>query len=247
MELWTQTDGAPPDSRRALTEAIEVHLARSGLTRTGFGRTALGDASFLGRIARGSDVRLGTADRVLVFMGLEPAGPRFRREVEVFMAVTRTKPHLLGEQAMGDPSFVVRLLRGRSATLATVDRVRAWMAAQASAAEREAVRAALEEGAPAVPVDDAPQEEETQLNDSYMNTKEAAAYLGLSHRTLERYRGNGKGPPFHRFVSAVRYLRTDVVQWAAERRACSTSEADENEREKRPAPPPGNGDGRRDG
>ena len=221
----TATDTIPtiPDSRRALVEAIEAHIARAGLTRTGFGKAALGDASFLGRLARGSGVRLRTADKVLAFLGEEPAGPRFRREVEAWLGVTRTKAHLFGDQALGDPSFVCRLRRGRSPTLATVDGVRAWMAANASAAEREAVRAAVEDGAPAVPVD-AADEEETEMNDKYMNTREVAAYLGLSPRTLDRYRVKGGGPAFHRFGGCVRYLRADVAAWAAARRVRSTSD-----------------------
>lgn len=253
MNTPTHTDGAPPDSRQALIDAIEAYLARTGVTRTGFGRAALGDACFLGRLARGSDVRLGTADKVLVHMGEAPMRPRFLAEIEAFMAVTRTKAHLFGEQAMGDPTFLLRLERGRSPTLATVDRVRTSMAEHASAAEREAIRAAVEDGAPAVPVEGS-QEEETQLNDGYMDTKAAAAFLGLSHRTLERYRGDGKGPPFHRFGTAVRYRRSKVAAWAREREAHSTTEADEREREDTRAgegpaasPPDGNGDGRRDG
>lgn len=229
MDTWTETNGVAPDSRQALIDAIEAYLARTGVTRTGFGRAALGDACFLGRLARGSDVRLRTADRVLIHMGEAPLRGRLLAEIEAFMAVTRTKAHLFGERSVGDPTFVLRLERGRSPTLATVDRVRASMAEHASAAEREAIRAAVEDGAPAAPVD-AVQEEERPLNDGYMNTKAAAAFLGLSHRTLERYRVDGKGPPFHRFGTAVRYSRSKVAAWAKAREARSTSEADERGR-----------------
>ena len=34
---------------------------------------------------------------------------------------------------------------------------------------------------------------------NYLNTRQAAAYLGLSTRTLDRYRVSGDGPVFHRF------------------------------------------------
>ena len=107
----------------------------------------------------------------------------------------------------------------------TVDRVRAFMAANARTAEREAVRAAVEEGVPAVP-SDAAGEEETEMDGDicYIKTKEAAALLGLSHRTLETYRWRGGGPAFSRFGSSVRYLRFHVVAWAAARRVRSTSE-----------------------
>ena len=225
--MRTAADDRPTirNSRQALIDAIEAHIAREELTRTGFGMAALGDGSFLGRLGRGSDVRFDTADKVLAFMGEEPIGPRFLREIKAWLRVTRTKPHLFGEQAIGDPSFVHRLDRGCSATLATVDRVRAWMAANASAAEREAVRAAVEDGAPAVPIDEAGQEE-PEMDDSgcYMKTEEVAAYLGLSPRTLERYRWSGAGPEFFRFGNRVRYLRAHLVAWAAARRARSTSD-----------------------
>ena len=36
----------------------------------------------------------------------------------------------------------------------------------------------------------------------YLSTREAAEYLGLSARTLDRYRVSGEGPVFHRFGGA---------------------------------------------
>ena len=223
MNTATYTLTATADSRRALAELIEVFLAKTGMTPAAFGRLTLDNPSFVGTLRKGADMRLNTADRVLAFMGTEPTGPRFRREVEAYIGVTRAKPYLLGEQAVGDPSFVARLLRGASPRLATVDRVRAWMAANASAAEREAVRDCAEDGAAAVSTDPA-REGVTKMNDRYLNTREAAALLGLSPRTLDRYRVSGEGPAFHKFGNRVRYCRADVVQWAAERRVTSTSD-----------------------
>ncbi len=60
----------------------------------------------------------------------------------------------------------------------------------------------------------------------YFDTRRAAAYLGLSHRTLEGYRVSGDGPAFHRFGNRVRYCRPDLNAWAAKRRATTTAEAD---------------------
>ncbi len=57
----------------------------------------------------------------------------------------------------------------------------------------------------------------------YMNTREVAALLGLSPRTLDRYRVSGDGPAFHKFGNRVRYLRADVEAWASKRRRQSTS------------------------
>ena len=44
---------------------------------------------------------------------------------------------------------------------------------------------------------------------NYLSTHQAAEWLGLSTRTLDRYRVSGDGPVFHRFGGRVRYLRAD--------------------------------------
>ena len=56
----------------------------------------------------------------------------------------------------------------------------------------------------------------------YLTTVEAARYLGLSHRTLKRYRVTGDGPAFHRFGGRVRYRRDRLDAWAAKRERVST-------------------------
>ena len=60
----------------------------------------------------------------------------------------------------------------------------------------------------------------------FFDTRRAAGYLGLSHRTLDGYRVSGDGPAFHRFGNRVRYRRSDLDEWAANRRATTTAEAD---------------------
>ena len=60
----------------------------------------------------------------------------------------------------------------------------------------------------------------------FFDTGRAAAYLGLSPRTLDGYRVSGDGPAFHRFGNRVRYRRVDLDSWAAKRRATTTAEAD---------------------
>ena len=226
-----------------LRRAVSVWRARHGMSARRFGTEALGDPDFVFSQDRGRSVRLVTADRVLVFMGCPPMGPAFRSEVEAFLAVTGHKLSVLGEEAVGNPSFVGRLLRGASPRLRTVDRVRAWMAANANAEETLAIRARVADDdsfagtvmpgsfdAPLPPAGsgaDLEQEGGTDMNENgknYLNTREAAAWLNLSPRTLDRYRVSGDGPVFHRFGGRVRYLIADLETWASARRRVSTSD-----------------------
>ncbi len=56
----------------------------------------------------------------------------------------------------------------------------------------------------------------------YVGTREAAEFLQLSRKTLDRYRVSGEGPVFHKFGRRVRYARSDLEDWAAARRRTST-------------------------
>ena len=58
----------------------------------------------------------------------------------------------------------------------------------------------------------------------YLNTVEAGRYVGLSHRTLRRYRVTGEGPLYYRLGGRVRYRRDDLDAWAAKRQEASTSD-----------------------
>ena len=226
-----------------LRRIVAAWRARHGVCVSRFGIDALGDPDFVASQLRGRSVRLATADRVLAFMGYPPLGPVFRREVEAFLAVSGTKPSVLGEEAVCNPSFVGRLRWGYPPLLRTVDRVRAWMAAHAREDELRAIRDRLTDitdpfagrtpGPFTAPLPHAgsgaePEREgEMRMNENgrnYLNTREAAAWLGLSPRTLDRYRVSGEGPVFHRFGSRVRYLLADIEAWASARRRVSTSD-----------------------
>ena len=63
-----------------------------------------------------------------------------------------------------------------------------------------------------------------QEEQRFLRTREAADYLGLSPRTLDRYRVSGEGPVFHRFGGRVRYSIPDLDEWASSRRRASTSD-----------------------
>ena len=62
------------------------------------------------------------------------------------------------------------------------------------------------------------------MHGKYFGTREAAAYLGLSRRTLEALRIRGGGPVFHAFGRRRLYRAEDLDAWAAERRFTSTSD-----------------------
>ena len=51
----------------------------------------------------------------------------------------------------------------------------------------------------------------------YLSNVEAARYLCLSPRTLEKTRVLGDGPRFHKFGAKVVYAIADLEAWAAAR------------------------------
>jgi hypothetical protein len=53
---------------------------------------------------------------------------------------------------------------------------------------------------------------------TFLTTRQAAAFLTLSPRTLDRYRAAGRGPAFHKFETRIAYARADLEAWAKERR-----------------------------
>ena len=173
-------------------------------------------------------------------MNREPIGSRFLREFDALREETGIEPQGFGERAMSGPGFVLRPGRGRSPTLGTDDKVGARMANAASAAEPGA--GLVGDGVTAVPVDaEEHQEREMNENTHYMTTAQAAACLGLSPRTLESYRCRGGGPPYYDLGGVVRYLLSDVIEWASKRRRNSTSD------DERRSPVPKDGDEEKDG
>ncbi|MDE0350535.1 MAG: helix-turn-helix domain-containing protein, partial [Gammaproteobacteria bacterium] len=141
---------------------------------------------------------------------------------------------MLGLGATGNPSFVAQLRNGLSPTLATVGAVRAWMASQASADEWQQIRARtgamprfMTAAPPPTPGPPARSRENGSgdgrpppcgKNPAFMDTREAAALVGLSPRTLDTYRCTGAGPRYYRLGGSVRYRETDLAAWDAGRR-----------------------------
>ncbi len=61
----------------------------------------------------------------------------------------------------------------------------------------------------------------------FLNQCVTAVLLGLSERTLERFRLEGSGPAFRKFGRRVLYARADVLAWADAQRRTSTSDPGE--------------------
>jgi predicted DNA-binding transcriptional regulator AlpA len=58
----------------------------------------------------------------------------------------------------------------------------------------------------------------------YVRTHEAARVLGISPRTLEKYRCHGNGPTFRKLGGRVVYAIDDIEAWADQAACRSTSD-----------------------
>jgi excisionase family DNA binding protein len=56
------------------------------------------------------------------------------------------------------------------------------------------------------------------------NTKQAAGYLNLSQRYLEKLRVSGNGPPFSKIGKCVRYRTSDLDEFIERKTIRSTSD-----------------------
>ena len=63
-----------------------------------------------------------------------------------------------------------------------------------------------------------------QLAKCYVRTHEAANLLGISPRTLEKYRCHGNGPTFRKLGGRVVYAVDDLDAWADQSACRSTSD-----------------------
>ena len=64
----------------------------------------------------------------------------------------------------------------------------------------------------------------SDLPPRYLRTPEAALYLGLSGRTLEKHRTYGTGPAYRKLGGRVVYAVDDLEAWAARGAVTSTSD-----------------------
>jgi predicted DNA-binding transcriptional regulator AlpA len=62
--------------------------------------------------------------------------------------------------------------------------------------------------------------------DRFLRTPEAARFLGLSHRTLEKHRTYGTGPAYRKLGGRVVYAPDDLKAWADRGARVSTTDPD---------------------
>lgn len=66
--------------------------------------------------------------------------------------------------------------------------------------------------------------DEHHLPPRFLRTQEAARFLGLSPRTMEKHRTYGTGPTYRKLGGRVVYTITDLQQWADQGIVQSTSD-----------------------
>jgi predicted DNA-binding transcriptional regulator AlpA len=76
----------------------------------------------------------------------------------------------------------------------------------------------------------------TNLPPRYLRTPEAARFLGISGRTLEKHRTYGTGPSYRKIGGRVVYRVEDLQNWADLGLRTSTSDPS-NTRVRPPKPP----------
>ena len=67
-------------------------------------------------------------------------------------------------------------------------------------------------------------ERAANLPPRYLRTQEAARFLGLSERTLEKHRTYGTGPAYRKLGGRVVYAVDDLEAWAERGAVTSTSD-----------------------
>src|SRR3546814_3438895 len=65
---------------------------------------------------------------------------------------------------------------------------------------------------------------EARARSPFLNTKQAAAWLSLSARTLEKMRVRGRGPRYRKHGGVVRYHIADLESWSAGRAKTRTTQ-----------------------
>jgi hypothetical protein len=63
-----------------------------------------------------------------------------------------------------------------------------------------------------------------QISEPFVNENRAAEHLGVSPRTMQRWRSTGTGPPWFRIGRLAKYRLTDLTLWGESQARISTSD-----------------------
>ena len=245
---------APPfhgESRGSLRDFPDrAFLELNGIGPSRNGRSVVGGRGCLARcLERGGGMAPDTAGRVRILMAKPPLRARICREPVAFTALMGTESRVIGYRAVRNASFAQRLHRGASRYLDTAKRVCGRAHTQARDGERREwlqgrmvvirdrggrVPPAVNRHARSFKSRQRPEDLGGESMIDYptlLNTEEAARCLGLSPRTLQRYRVTGEGPEFLKIGRTVRYTASKLNRWLEGCARASTS--DEGHAEKR--------------
>ncbi|MDE0715719.1 MAG: helix-turn-helix domain-containing protein [Gammaproteobacteria bacterium] len=193
-----------PDFRRE----VEAFLGVTGIKPYLFGASAAGNPSFVQRLLEGCSPRLGTVGRVRAWMERN-CSVADRREILALAGIRSGDSDAVMEGGVREG-----MTTSKEGTMhETEDEIPAHCDCSAGAMRtiNQPMRKTMTNQ---VTHEEAP----------YLSTTGAATFLGLSPRTLDRYRVTGEGPAFFRFGGRIRYRREDLEDWAGARRMSSTSD-----------------------
>ena len=153
---------------------------------------------------------------------------QFNTRLNAFLGSTGLRPTTLGMQAVGDPSLLRQIARGRSPSLRTADRVLAFVADYD-----------LDTGGPRTPprshrrrkpspgarrtrssraMSEQPIEQRTNPPIRFLRISDVEALTGLSRTTIYDWSAQGRFPRAVRLSErAVRWIESEVEEWMDER------------------------------
>ena len=153
---------------------------------------------------------------------------QFNARLNAFLGSTGMSPTTLGMMAVGDPSLLRQIERGRSPSLRTADRILAFLAAyeaDPAAAMARYARLARPKRAPRETKTNRSEAmsrdrrtERTKPEIRFLRISEVEALTGLSRTTIYDWSADGRFPRAVRLSGrAVRWIESEVLEWMDER------------------------------
>jgi prophage regulatory protein len=160
----------------------------------------------------------------------------FNARLNAFLTRTTVSPTALGLKALGDPSLIRQVRRGRSPSLRTADRLLAYIAAYEMDADGARAPPARFRGPTSAKharrtrkggaMTRTPKEEKTRWPRRFLRISEVQALTGLARSTIYAWSAQGRFPAAIRLSPrAVRWSESDVQEWLRERVAEGWGEA----------------------